>query len=176
MKITFAAPGLSTDPTSREGKRARKVIGTCAKAVGKATLNSGAIVFTVDRAFDRRSSANANAKALEALMVALTDLSSLYLRCFPDTPALYDSGVYYRRTEIWDTVPALYARGFGDCKSLAACRVAELRRQGYACRPVFRFATGPSMTMFHILVMHSDGTFEDPSKILGMVAPQETPA
>lgn len=173
MNIIFAIPGLLTDSHSREGQRARQIIKKCVKVVGKARLKPGVIVFTVDNAFDKRSPATKNALALEALMNCLTDLDSLYLECRPNTDFLYDTPVYYERTIVWDTIPALYGRGFGDCKSLAACRVAELRRIGIRCRPVFRFDGNAHMTMFHILVMHEDGTFEDPSKVKGMIGPQE---
>lgn len=173
MNIVFAVPGLLTDAHSKEGKMARQIIRKCVKKVGKARLKPGVIVFTIDGAFDKKSSAKKNAIALEALMNCLTDLDYLYLKLNPNTPYLYETPVYYERTIVWDTIPALYARGFGDCKSLAACRVAELRAAGYKCRPTFRFDGNAHMTMFHILVMHNDGTFEDPSKIKGMVAPQE---
>jgi hypothetical protein len=173
MNIVFAVPGLLTDSTSVEGKRARSIIKKCVKVVGKARLEPGVIVFTVVNAFDKRSLATKNAIALEALMTCLTELDMLFLQCRPNTPFLYDTPVYYERTIVWDTIPALYARGFGDCKSLAACRVAELRRIGIPCRPVFRFDSNAQMTMFHILVMLEDGTFEDPSKIKGMIGPQE---
>lgn len=173
MQIVFATPGLSTDPNSQEGKSARGIIKRCAKAVGKARLEPGAVVFTIDKAFRKGASEVVNAKALEALMCCLTDLDSLYLVYKPQTPSLYDSGVFYARTEVWYTTPALYARGNGDCKSLAACRVAELRRAGVECRTVFRFDPGPDMTMFHILIMFPDATWECPSRLLGMVGPQE---
>lgn len=177
MNIVFAVPGLLTDSHSVEGKRARQIIKRCVKVVGKARLEPGVIVFTVVDAFDKRSLATKNAIALSALMRCLTDLDSLYLELRAakgdHVPFLYDTPVYYERTIVWDTIPALYARGFGDCKSLAACRVAELRRIGIPCQVVFRFDANANMTMFHILVMHEDGTFEDPSKVKGMIGPQE---
>jgi hypothetical protein len=173
MRIQFAVPGLLTDSTSEEGRVVRQIIAKCVRVVGKAKLEPGVIVFNVVDAFQKQSSAVVNARALQALMKCLTDLNYFYLGCKPGTVPLYRSGVYYERTTIWDTIPALYARGYGDCKSLAACRVAELRRAGVPCRPAFRFIEGANMTMFHILVMNEDGTWEDPSKKLGMVPPQE---
>lgn len=177
MNIVFAVPGLLTDSNSVEGRRARSIIKKCVKVVGKARLEPGVIVFTVVNAFDRRSLATKNALALDALMTCLIELDSLYLKLRAqkgiETPFLYDTPVYYERTIVWDTIPALYRRGFGDCKSLAACRVAELRRIGIPCEAVFRFDGNVHMTMFHILVMHEDGTFEDPSKVKGMIGPQE---
>jgi transglutaminase-like putative cysteine protease len=187
MQITFAIPGFPTDSDSVEGRLVRQIVFSCAQKVGKVHREPGALTFDIDDAFVPSSSDLTNAKALEALMNCLTDLDSLWLRMHPNTPRLYSSGVFYKRTDIWDTIPALYARGFGDCKSLAACRVAELRARGIQCRPVFRFITEPSespydqtgYTMYHILVMFGDaridGLWGDPSKVLGMIPPQESP-
>jgi len=76
--------------------------------------------------------------------------------------------VRYGRTKLWEPIPALYARGYGDCKSVATARIAELRRQGIEAKPVFRWVERPGgIRDFHILVQKGD-EFEDPSKILGM--------
>jgi hypothetical protein len=187
VNITFAIPGFPTDSDSVEGQLVRRIVFSCAKRVGVVHKQPGALTFDIEGAFVPSASDLANAKALEALMNCLTDLDSLWLRMHPDTPRLYDSGVFYKRTDIWDTIPALYGRSYGDCKSLAACRVAELRARGIKCRPVFRFITEPSespydqtgYTMYHILVMFADnrvqGLWGDPSKVLGMIPPQESP-
>ena len=88
-------------------------------------------------------------------------------------PSLYDSGVVYGRTTLWEPIPALYARGYGDCKSLSAALIAEYRRKGIDCSPVFRWIRRPNdgyrkgETDYHILVQTARG-FEDPSKVLGM--------
>jgi hypothetical protein len=188
MNITFAIPGFPTDSDSAVGQLVRQIVFSCARRVGPVHRQPEALTFDIEDAFVPHASDLANAKALEALMSCLTNLDSLWLRMHPETPRLYDSGVFYRRTDIWDTIPALYRRGFGDCKSLAACRVAELRARGIQCRPVFRFLTevNPDVpydqtgyTMYHILVMFADdrvdGLWGDPSKVLGMVPPQESP-
>lgn len=110
-----------------------------------------------------------NAYALRALMGALINLDYLYLRMHPNTPELYRSGVTYGRTQTWDTIPALYGKKYGDCKSLTAALIAERRMHGIPASPVFRFAqnwTGGED--YHILVMNQDGSCEDPSKRLGM--------
>jgi hypothetical protein len=131
-------------------------------------------VFRIVDAFNPRSTDKQNAIALEALLRCLIDLNVLWLQQYPATPALYDSGVYYARTTVWDTIPALYTRGYGDCKSLTAARIAELwYGMNIHTIPVFRFDAQPDGTMFHILVMMLNGLNEDPSKILGMVGPQE---
>lgn len=109
-----------------------------------------------------------NALALEALLDCMVALNLAFLRTHPGTKPLYSSGVRYGRTRIWEPIPALYARGYGDCKSLATARVAELRLSGIECKPVYRWVTRPNgVRDFHILVQTGD-TFEDPSKTLGM--------
>lgn len=173
MKIRIAIPKLLTDAHSVEGKRVRAIVAPCEAIVGPARFEPGYVVFTIAKAFRNVKANTVNAIALEALMNCLCRLDCLFLKCKPGTIPLYSSGVYYDRTTVWDTTPALYARGYGDCKSLTACRIAELRAQGVPCRPVFRHMSGGNDTMFHILVLLPDGSFEDPSKALGMVAPQE---
>lgn len=176
MNIAFAIPGFRTDAKSAQGRAVRKVVDIAGRRVGKASFRPGVVVFRVDNAFNLRSSARQNAAALETLLAALCALDRIWLQYYGhNTPVLYDTPVYYARTMVWDTIPALYSRGFGDCKSLSACRVAELRENGFWCRPVFRFKGDPSATMFHILLMFSDGTWEDPSAALGMHSYQEDP-
>jgi hypothetical protein len=112
-----------------------------------------------------------NALALQALLEALIAINRVYLRRYrKSTPTLYKSGVTYGRTQIWDSIPDLIARQYGDCKSLTAMMVAELREAGEKCRPVFRFMRNPQNGQkdFHILVQRGR-VFEDPSRRLGMV-------
>lgn len=125
------------------------------------------ITFVLPHVFRSDADAVDNAYALSALLDCLIALNSAYLRNHA-ARTLYRSGVVYGRTLEWDTIPALYERGFGDCKSLTAALVAEYRKEGKAARPVFRFqkANGGG-TNFHILVQTAEG-FEDPSKVLGM--------
>ena len=112
-----------------------------------------------------------NALALQALLEALIAVNRVYLRRVRRTPKLYASGVKYGRTQVWDSIPDLLTRRFGDCKSLSAMYVAERREAGHAARPVFRFAVNPQTGQkdFHILVQEGK-TFEDPSRKLGMEA------
>lgn len=106
---------------------------------------------------------------VKALLEALIAINVDYLRKNPQTPRLYQSGVRYDRTFWWEPIPAMYARSFGDCKSLTAARVAELRLAGIPAQPTFRFFTHPDGSRdFHILVMLPGGQWEDPSKQLGM--------
>lgn len=187
MHIVFGIPGFSTDSTSAEGKLVRAAVSKCASKVGSSEFRPGAVVFTIDRAFGTRGSDRMNAAALRIMMECLIELDSIWLAFHSSTPRLYESGVYYRRTLLWDTIPCLLARGWGDCKSLAAMRVAENHRDGIWSRSVYRFLPGNTSTMYHILVMYgeagfysgigasADGQWEDPSKALGMEVMAENP-
>jgi len=114
-----------------------------------------------------------NAIVLQSLLETLVTADRVFLRrCKKKrlyVPPLYKAGVTYARTIVWDSTPDLYTRRYGDCKSLSACLVAELREQGETCRPVFRFLQNPQTGHrdFHILVQRGD-VFEDPSRKLGM--------
>lgn len=126
------------------------------------------ITFNIPHAFYPGSSHDENADALRILLDGLIRLNLAYLR-HHSVPALYRSGVVYGRTEIWDTLPALYARRFGDCKSLSAALIAEYRMAGRKdVFPCFRFIERPGGGLdYHILVQVGNA-FEDPSRILGM--------
>lgn len=177
MKIVFAIPGFLVDSKSTEGREVQRTIKWCAKRVGSAKFRPGAVVFTIDRAFNPRASDQVNAAALEVLLACLCELDMIWLRYHPGHIPLYETGIFYERTTIWDTIPALYARGFGDCKSLSAVRVAEMRSRGQWCRATFRHKSEVNSTMFHILIMLGAGdSWEDPSKALGMTDHQEDPS
>jgi hypothetical protein len=81
-------------------------------------------------------------------------------------PALYDSGVVYRRergTERWQPATDLLRNMRGDCEDLAAYRAAELRMEGEpATVAIIRTRRGS----FHAVVRRGDGSIEDPSRIL----------
>lgn len=115
-----------------------------------------------------------NAAALKILLESLVRLNLAYLKSMKRqghaVPTLYSSGVVYARTVWWETIPALYKRGFGDCKSLTCALVAEYLMRGIEAQPVFRFNPLPTSTDYHILV-HVPGQtppYQDPSKVLGM--------
>lgn len=128
------------------------------------------IPFGIEFAFYPGSNPVVNAKVLKASMLYLIAIDQIYLRDNPGTPELYQAGVVYGRTEIWDSIPDVIARSYGDCKSLTAWLIAERREQGLMCEPVFRFRELPNgQLQYHILVQTPDG-FEDPSKFLGMGA------
>jgi hypothetical protein len=130
------------------------------------------IAFNCGHVFRPDASKVDNALALRALLDCLVDLNVAYLKHHPAL-GLYQSGVFYKRTLEWEPIPALYERGYGDCKSLATALIAQYRLQGIAAEPVFRFMPPfnagkvDEYTLFHILIQ-TDAGFEDPSKDLGM--------
>lgn len=126
------------------------------------------IIFNVPHAFYPGSSPVADARALDALLGCLINMNLGYLIDNPGTPALYRSGVFYKRTSWWEPIPAVIDRGFGDCKSLASWLIADYRIKRIPCKPQFRWYTNPNGTKdYHILVQTAHG-YEDPSKVLGM--------
>jgi hypothetical protein len=130
------------------------------------------ICFDLGGVFYPGASDEDNALALQAMLEALIVIDRAYLKRYPRTPKLYASGVRYGRTQVWDSVPDLLTRRYGDCKSLSAMYIAELREAhgNKAARPVFRFARNPQTGQrdFHILVWRGGTVFEDPSRKLGM--------
>ena len=178
MNISFALPPLLVNPGSNEGQRARTCIRACAKEVGRARMRPEGVVFGIDGAFHPRASKEANAKALRALLDCLIELDLICFDVCPTLPGLYQSSVVYHlmpTLAAWDTTPVFYRRGFADCKVLVASRIAELRRQGRVAMPVFRNVTSGWGTMYHILILHSNGDWECPSRNLGMRMSQELP-
>lgn len=117
----------------------------------------------------------ARPRALEALAEGLVRLNVWYITKAAergvDLPALYDSGVVYRREppgqEWWESahdVLSFVTQRSGDCEDLAAYRAAELRYfEGVdAFVRVIRTKRGT----FHAIVEYPDGTREDPSREL----------
>lgn len=127
------------------------------------------ICFDLGGVFYPGASDEDNALALQAMLEALIAINIVYLRRYKSTRKLYASGVRYARTQVWDSIPDLVTRRYGDCKSLSAMYVAEKRVEGKPARPVFRFASNPQTGHkdFHILVQEGRH-FEDPSRKLGM--------
>ncbi len=130
------------------------------------------VTFDLPHVFHADSTPAENAEALRTLLRALVAINEDYLREYPYTPRLYDAGIVYDRTDIWDSIPALYRRRYGDCKSLTCALVAERHAAGREAEPVFRWIAqrkgfGPFDVLYHILVLGEDG-WEDPSKVCGM--------
>lgn len=125
------------------------------------------IIYNLPHVFDGNGSARENAAVLHVLVDTLVRINRVYLRHHTVKP-LYQAGVVYRRTLWWEPIPALYERGWGDCKSLSAAKIAELELQGIPAHPVFRFLPrGGGRADYHILIQTPQG-FHDPSKVLGM--------
>jgi hypothetical protein len=128
------------------------------------------ITFSLPHVFSAGSDPVDNAQVLRLLLESLIAINRAYLRRHP-VPALYQSGVVYRRTVTWDSIPELYAKKFGDCKSLAAALIAEYRNKGIQADPEFRWYTNSKGERdYHILVEMANQKREDPSRRLGMGA------
>ncbi len=190
MHITFGIPYyLSPGSSPDENAFVRDTVVGCVKELRQGSASREAqsfrgpgpteVTFDVCSAFLPGSSLKENAHALEVLLRCLCCLNLDYLkrrglRSYNGlvTP-LYDSPIYYDRTIVWDTIPALAARGFGDCKSLTGQLIAEYRYRGIAANPVFRFVppekSDNGQFKYHILVV-TTRAFEDPSKVKGMGA------
>lgn len=200
MQIVFAIPHIdspSASPVERE--RVLSILKNALSALQKAhgvsraasaSTPSGAVhgsrgtkkyTFNMPGFFFTGSSQTDDDKALRILLDALTDINTCFLEHHPNTSLMYPPGsapvftggpVFYARTRIWDPIPALYRRGYGDCKSLSAALIAQQRKVGIESYPVFRWARAKDPltkgnTNYHILVQNEHG-FEDPSKVLGM--------
>lgn len=138
------------------------------------------IEIDIPHAFAKGSAPLANGRALRPLLDCMIQLNVGYLQDCADAgvwvPPLYRAGVVYDRTVIWDTIPAVIKRGYGDCKSLATWLIAERRFAGLEAEPTFRWVkNSQGGTDFHILVQVPGG-FEDPSKVLGMGANENAPS
>ena len=136
------------------------------------------ICFDLGFVFNPAASNEDNAEVLRLLLENLIAINRVYLRRYPRTKKLYDAGVVYDRTTVWDSIPDLYVRRRGDCKSLTAALCAQYREAGVPASPEFRFIKDPSgKMMYHILAIvgGKSGLFggqkahrEDPSRVLGM--------
>ena len=71
--------------------------------------------------------------------------------------------------EIFLDIPTLYRRGKGDCNELVPVRIAELWMQGIAASPYLtKESNDRGGISYHCVILHRDGSTEDPSLILGM--------
>lgn len=116
--------------------------------------------------------------AIEAIAEGLVRLNEVLIG-FADArgvelPALYESGVVYRRElpgdEFWQSgldVLGVESRRSGDCEDLAAYRAAELRYFDGEDASVHIIRTPRGS--FHAIVKRGDGSLEDPSRICVML-------
>ncbi len=189
MQITFNLlhvfnPGSSLDVDTD----AVRILRECQTRLSRAQSRNGiatalyridghCVVWDIPFAFFDGASEEVNAWCLKSLLDCLIACNTIYLARMKAAgtrvPGLYETPVYYRRTVVWDAIPAMYSMGFGDCKSLTAALVAQYRSNGIQCSPVFRFLppkTPDEVMLFHILVNAGATGFEDPSKVKGMGA------
>lgn len=113
-------------------------------------------------------------KALGYYLDLLFKLDIDYLRDFPNTPRIYQSGVVYRTEdpgipETWCTIPVVMRKGWGDCEDLACWLAAELvvfdHKKAW---PGFSTKKFPGLILHHIKVRTSTGQVFDPSQVMGM--------
>lgn len=107
------------------------------------------------------------------LLHFLVQHDRMWLRQYPRTPRLYESGVRYVYKDeidapVWQDIAYSLATKTADCKDFAAWRCAELLEQGIDCRPQIQWRKVDGVYRFHALVEYPDGTTEDPSRLLGM--------
>ena len=126
----------------------------------------------IDRGWLRHS--RMLALAIKPLLDANVKVNRLYLAT-NKTPSIYQAGVRYREEdprqgyEDFAIVPAIIARGWGDCDDLAPWRVAELQNAGEHAEIRIQWKKIPNRgKLFHIVVRRANGSIEDPSRLLGM--------
>lgn len=118
------------------------------------------------------------ARVVRFVAEAVVMVNEDYLEKNPETPELYRAGVRYQNEpqsefglpDEANDIPAIRARGWGDCLHLTCWRVAELRRKGQRANVAVIWSRRPSdnARIFHVLVRLPNGSYEDPSKTLGM--------
>ena len=123
--------------------------------------------------FRTPESRKASEVAMRGMLAGLCIVNMSYLRTHPNTPALYESGVRYRREpmgeETWQDIPNLIARGYGDCEDLACWLVADRRvRQKIRAKPHLTYRKDGNLYRYHVTVVYPNGLVEDPSRKLGM--------
>ena len=132
------------------------------------------ITFNLPHVFEGASDSQSESYVLRALLDAQTKINLAYLRDHA-VKSLYSSGVVYGRTKLWEPIPAVIMRGYGDCKSLAPWLVAQYLSTGLDARCVHRWVRRPDgLKDFHVLVQTRNG-YEDPSRVLGMGANENAP-
>lgn len=108
------------------------------------------------------------------LLTGLVRCNLAYLARNPKTPHPYLAGIRYKREakgqEEWWHIGEVLRHGYGDCEDLTAYLAAYLlhHKQG-SPELVVRWYLKPKRRLFHVLVKNK-GSYEDPSKELGMGA------
>jgi hypothetical protein len=122
--------------------------------------------------FDENLPPHIMAYLIEGWVENLARTNYIYLQMYPDTIALYDSGVFYQEEqpgyEDFFDIPTVLDQGFADCEDLVAWRAAEYWSTGHAAKPVVSWVMLPNGDLvFHVQLQTQFG-IEDPSQVLGM--------
>lgn len=121
-------------------------------------------------------STRAKERCAEAVANALGAIDVEYLNEHPNTPGIYESGVYYcdsgmTRIDDWNDIPTMLRKGCGNCTALTGWRLAELWRQGVMnaeAHAVYQPLDNGD-ELYHLLIRYvGSSQFEDPSARLGM--------
>jgi hypothetical protein len=117
-------------------------------------------------------------RKLDGALAILQSISELQLARMTGygrlVPTLYSAGIRYQREPVgrewWQTAIDNFSEREGDCEDLASHRAAELNvLEGEPARTI---AVRTGARSFHAVVQRADGTIEDPSAALGMLAPR----
>jgi hypothetical protein len=133
----------------------------------------GRYILAVDL-FDGDEERQLSHRALCFMLVGLTELAAFQLKCHPEWPDLYDSGVRYEEEppgqEDWQDPKTCLDLGTFDCEDGACWRAAELNvRYHIKAYPTFLWRKRPNGSyLYHIQTKYPDGRIEDPSRRLGM--------
>lgn len=123
---------------------------------------------------------NTHARVIEELCMGLAEANARWLIDHPETPLLYESGVYYRQETVkegewFKDIPAVLEQGYADCEDLASWRAAELTIFFGVGAEIFVDwqDMGGGHILYHVRVLTNYGpggvpTVEDPSRVLGM--------
>lgn len=109
--------------------------------------------------------------AAEAVLNGLAQANAIAWRTW-NLPRLYNGSVRYEREpkgrrEVWKGIKAIFRDGFADCDDLSAARAGELQASGKDTGArVYIYRSGPRT--LHAVVRRSNGSIEDPSRVLGM--------
>lgn len=118
------------------------------------------------------------ARTVEALVEAVARANALQMAANP-YPSLGSKAIRYdteAREELFDDATLVAARRSGDCDDLCAYRLGELWSSGEDPAARAKVIWEPAVPVegddipwqFHVQVVRSDGTIEDPSADLGM--------
>jgi hypothetical protein len=157
---------------SRGGTLARK----CSRVFRPVDLMMRPIILKVSLFRDHGEDPAEHARSCESMLYLLNWLvrhDRGWLKQYPNTPKLYESGVTYDYKDeidapVWQDISYSLATKKADCKDFAAWRCAELLEAGIDCKPRIQWQEIDGVYRFHALVEYPDGTTEDPSRLLGM--------